>query len=65
MPFSRWDPNAPAATASPAAKLPSNKNGEGRGREFMVSIPFFGYTTQATIRERYVPTCRLNAHAAC
>ncbi|BFU96357.1 MAG: hypothetical protein NTNFB02_30790 [Nitrospira sp.] len=65
MPFSKWDPNAPAATASPAARLPRNKNGAGRDPEIMDIIPFFSYKTQDTITGRYVPTCRSNAHAAC
>jgi len=49
MLFSRWDPNAPAATASPAATLPSNKNGDGLDREPMDIIPFFSDSTQDII----------------
>lgn len=52
--FNRWDPNAPAATASPAATLPNNKNGDGLAPEIMDIIPFFSYTTQDIIRVRCV-----------
>jgi len=50
IPFRRWEPNAPAATANPAATLPSNKNGDGLDAAIMDIVPFFGYKTQDIIR---------------